>query len=93
MRKVGYLELFAKSVRRAADIFHIHREKKLGEIVAGMEHFISRRDQAIGEFTNLSVQQVMERVGFLDAAYFSKVFKKALGYSPRNFREIISKKK
>ena len=45
------------------------------------------------EFTNLSVQQVMERVGFLDAAYFSKVFKKALGYSPRNFREIISKKK
>lgn len=45
------------------------------------------------EFTDLSVSKIMERVGFLDAAYFSKVFKKALGYSPRNFREIISKKK
>ena len=43
------------------------------------------------EFTDLSVLSVMKEVGYIDASHFSKAFKKSLGYSPRAFREIVSK--
>ena len=35
-----------------------------------------------------SVNAVLEQVGFLDSAYFSKLFKKTTGYSPKAFREM-----
>lgn len=37
--------------------------------------------------TDLSVNEVMWRVGYDDASYFSKLFKKIVGFSPRNYRE------
>lgn len=43
------------------------------------------------EYTKLPVSEIMEKVGFLDAAYFSKVFKKSIGYSPKNFREMLKR--
>ena len=38
--------------------------------------------------TDLSVTEIMESVGFYDASYFSKLFKKAYGYSPRSFNAL-----
>ncbi len=38
--------------------------------------------------TNTPVMEIMEKVGFLDAAYFCKIFKKHYQYSPRKYREI-----
>jgi AraC-like DNA-binding protein len=38
--------------------------------------------------TNKSVSEIMERVGFLDSAYFSKTFKRLVGYSPKRYREM-----
>ncbi len=35
---------------------------------------------------NLSINAVMERVGFLDASYFSKIFKKWVGCSPKDYK-------
>lgn len=35
-----------------------------------------------------SISSIMEQLGFYDASYFSKLFKKYCGYSPKKFREI-----
>ena len=40
--------------------------------------------------TNLSINEVMEKVGYDDASYFSKLFKKIVGYSPKNYKESIT---
>ena len=43
------------------------------------------------ETTNLPISDIMERVGFYDASYFSKLFKKTVGYSPRGYRDNLGK--
>ena len=42
------------------------------------------------ETTSLPISSVMEKVGFYDASYFSKLFKKTVGYSPRGYRDNIT---
>lgn len=42
--------------------------------------------------TSLSVGEVAARCGFLDSNYFSRIFKKQLGLSPREYRASIWKK-
>lgn len=44
------------------------------------------------EHSKLPISKIMERVGFFDSAYFSKLFKKATGYSPRALREQLKHK-
>ena len=39
--------------------------------------------------TSLSVTEIMERVGILDASYFSRLFRSITGYSPRAFRALF----
>ena len=36
---------------------------------------------------NISVSQVAERVGFLDASYFSRCFKRIAGISPTEYQK------
>ncbi|MBR2405969.1 MAG: helix-turn-helix domain-containing protein [Clostridia bacterium] len=38
--------------------------------------------------TTEPISVIMERTGFTDAAYFSKSFKKVIGYSPQKFRKL-----
>lgn len=38
--------------------------------------------------TSDSISVIMEKTGFTDAAYFSKSFKKMIGYSPQKFRKL-----
>ncbi len=45
------------------------------------------------ETTSLPINSVMEKVGFYDASYFSKLFKKTVGYSPREFRDNLGDNK
>ncbi len=40
------------------------------------------------EQTQDPISSIMEELGFYDASYFSKLFKKYCGYSPKKFREI-----
>lgn len=40
------------------------------------------------EQTEDSISSIMEQLGFYDASYFCKLFKKYCGYSPKKFREI-----
>lgn len=43
------------------------------------------------ENTSLSISDVMEKVGFYDASYFSKLFKKTVGCSPREYRDNLTR--
>lgn len=38
--------------------------------------------------TNLDINIIMQQVGFLDFAYFSKSFKARFGFSPQNYRNL-----
>ena len=38
------------------------------------------------EHTEMPINSIMEEIGILDAAHFSKLFKTNTGYSPRRFR-------
>ena len=38
--------------------------------------------------TNISIQQISERVGYSDQYFFSRLFKKYLGISPQNYRKM-----
>ena len=40
------------------------------------------------QYTSDPISRIMERCGFSDAAYFSRAFKKVLGYSPKTFRDL-----
>ena len=44
------------------------------------------------ESTDMPINSVMEKSGFYDASYFSKTFKKIVGYSPKSFRENVEQK-
>ena len=48
-----------------------------------------KRAALLLEDANLSVEEVAEAVGFSDAAYFSRCFKKARGVSPRAYRQSL----
>ncbi len=50
------------------------------------------RAKSLLENTDLPVSEIMTSVGFLDAAYFCKIFKSDTGHSPRAWRSIYGKK-
>ena len=56
-------------------------------------------DRRIGEaqrylsFTNISVAEISERIGYENVSYFNKVFLKRTGFQPSVFRELYSFKK
>lgn len=52
--------------------------------------FVMKMERAkyLIEQTQDSISSIMEELGFYDASYFCKLFKKYCGYSPKKFREI-----
>ncbi len=45
------------------------------------------------EQTSDPINVIMEKVGFFDAAHFSKIFKKHYGFSPTKYRETSQQMK
>ncbi|VFS83347.1 L-rhamnose operon regulatory protein rhaS [Kluyvera cryocrescens] len=41
-------------------------------------------------YTSMTVSQISDYLGFSDATYFSRFFRRATGFSPRDFREKTS---
>ncbi|MBP5562061.1 MAG: AraC family transcriptional regulator [Muribaculaceae bacterium] len=42
--------------------------------------------------TNLKINQICFKVGFEDSLYFSRLFSKTMGMSPRQYRESVEEK-
>lgn len=51
------------------------------------------RAKELLEHTALPIGEIMEEVGFYDAAYFANVFRKITGMSPRIFRQVYGSPK
>ena len=52
---------------------------------------LCKRDLANLNYQNLSISEICFRWGFNDLAYFSRVFSKQMGVSPRAYREQVTK--
>ena len=54
---------------------------------------LTRMEVAKGllEDTDLSITEIMDKIGIASVSSFSETFKKHYGYSPRTYREIFRK--
>lgn len=43
-------------------------------------------------YSNESIAEISYKAGYLDIAYFSKMFKKQTGYRPSEYRKIVREK-
>ncbi|WP_372884062.1 helix-turn-helix domain-containing protein [Shimia sp.] len=57
--------------------------------LAAIEQHMIREARRNLAFTNLSVSEIAYQLGYVDPAYFSRVFKRATGLSPRAFRHSL----
>lgn len=65
--------------------------KTINDFVNDKRIEVSRQ---ILDFTNLSIEEIAQKCGFENQAYFSRVFKKKLGISPSQYRrETLEKRK
>jgi transcriptional regulator GlxA family with amidase domain len=48
-----------------------------------------RRATELLESTNLQIQTIAMHCGIIDVQYFSKIFKKHIGKTPKEYRETI----
>jgi two-component system response regulator YesN len=66
-------------------LFHEATGKTVHEYIT--EHRISRAKELLRQGRPIKMAEVAERVGFSDANYFAKVFRKATGLVPSEYRE------
>jgi AraC-like DNA-binding protein len=74
-------------------VFHFARRFKHRTGFTPMEYLeklrISRAQELILSEPEFSVKQIASATGYDDAAYFSRVFRKCTGVSPRDYRQTI----
>lgn len=91
----NYLDHF--SVTQYADLLgvtptHLSRVMRLGSgqsALTVIESRVIREARRNLAFSNLRISDVAYQLGYNDPAYFSRVFKRATGLSPREFRQNL----
>ena len=74
---------------------HLSRKfkKETGKTVIGYQQMLRmNRAQYLLESENLPIEEISWFVGYEDSSYFSRVFKKEMGYTPTEYREHTTKK-
>ena len=88
------LESLADMARLAPNYFAKKFKEKTGHPPLKYVNILRiERAKFLLEHTSLSISAIMEDVGFLDSAHFSKLFKLGTGYSPSKFRRALSSRK
>ncbi len=72
------------SPSRFSHLFKIQKEASVRQWIEDQRIALARQ---LLITTNLAVNQIAQYLGYQDALYFSRVFKKNLGESPREFRQ------
>lgn len=83
------------TVPTLAELLHLHPnyfipffKKQIGMSPLKYVNFMKmERAKAMLENTAMPLCDIMERTGFTDASYFSKIFKQYSGYAPKIYRE------
>lgn len=70
--------------------FSKHHHQSFSEYLNHLR--IEKAKELLGN-TNLSISVISEKVGYSEPSYFTKVFKKALNQSPRNYRIQVKRQK
>ncbi|AEE15899.1 AraC family transcriptional regulator [Treponema brennaborense] len=85
--KVLFLDEIAEHLHISKSCLNTVFKNKTG--LAPMEYFINRKIQQACKYlrlTRLSVSEIAMKVGYTDQYYFSRLFKKATGVSPKGYR-------
>ncbi len=86
------LSALAKQQNISAGYLSTVFKKETGETLT---EYVNRRRvqqaERLLKTTNLQIQTIAQHCGILDVHYFSKIFKKRTGLSPKEFRETLSK--
>ncbi len=84
------LSIIAEHVGKNSSFLSHQFKKETGLTVTNYIHE-KRIEQAttLLNTTNLSIQEIAERVGILELNYFSKLFKKHIGMSPSEYKKLI----
>lgn len=70
----------------ASYLSHVFKERNNQSIIQYVHYLKIRKAKEFLRNTNKSVTEISESLGFQDSNYFTAVFKKATGLSPRKFR-------
>lgn len=76
------------SVSRYRAAFRAHTGLSPSEYLAGLR---MRNACTMLEQTDLSIQEIAQASGYEDSLYFSRIFRKNIGLSPSQYREMCSK--
>lgn len=83
-------EKFFISTSHLSHVFK--NETGLSPIQYMMQRRIGEAQSLLVE-TSLTIQQIEERLGFTDSAHFSKMFKKCVGVTPKEYRKHFSERR
>lgn len=87
----GQLDL--ETIAKEANLSKYHFSKKYKDLTgySPIQHFIHLKMERacyLLDISNQSVAAVSETLGYEDAQYFSRIFKKVIGLSPREYRKL-----
>ncbi|WP_426452641.1 response regulator transcription factor [Paenibacillus sp. S-38] len=68
-------------------LFKTETGQTLTEFLIGIR--IQKAKELLKEHTELKTYEIGERVGYPDPAYFNKIFKKTVGFTPKEYRDTV----
>jgi two-component system, response regulator YesN len=94
LRLIANEDKYGLTLAKAADMLHVNASYLSGhfkrETGLGFSEFINeqkiKKSKDLLEKTNLRLLEIADLCGFEDQSYFTKVFSKRVGMSPRAYR-------
>ena len=86
------IEEMAEAVGMSRSVFFVKIKSLVGMApIDFLRHLRMERARQLVGGSTMNVSQIAYAVGFTDPKYFTRCFKKETGYTPTEFREMLSK--